>query len=569
MRKICVWNEEYTDEESLYIIKDLALQHAHLGGPEGERIAACITNSDYRSLCDWTVDYSPERSTSELVHIRQALGFFQKYEPLPLGIDREAVAFVKFQSAESQCRETNIIFRKQRLGEFYFPHDVESCIFRAQQKIAEVLGDVPKLSELRLRFGKGATTRTNKRDASPRRKLGDGISCSKELFRAAPAVLRELPHFASLHGDVDSRTVAVETGSLSFVPKNAKTFRAIVVEPVLNGLCQLGIESILTKRLAAFGVDLRDQTHNQELARVGSLTSDLATLDLSSASDTISRELVASLLPLDWYSFLSIFRTGTVSYKGKPFEMEKFSSMGNGFTFPLESLIFWALTKACCAGDETVSIYGDDIICPSHRVPLVTRVLTACGFSINTEKSYWVGYFRESCGADFFRGFDIRPAYVKTLVSPASLFVLHNFYVRHGDIEFADYVKTLLHESLKIFGPDGYGDGHLIGDWHPRPHKRNLGYSGYLFDTFSLRGRRDTRPAQPGDYVYSLYSIYMADFSDIKISERVPFGCSPLGGLRVSIRDPSGDVSIEGVPTPSLPGTKGYKRISIYTLTSR
>lgn len=574
MRKLFAWTEEYTSNESTSICKELALHHALLGGPEGTRIADSINSDNYRLLCDWVLPYSDTASPAELYHCRQALAFFGKSEYLDLGIDRNAVAFRKFLEAETLCRETNAIFSKWSRGEFYFPRDVESVFFRAQRKIATILGNVPKLSELKFRFGPGATTRTKKHNASVREKLQAGVSCSEELFPYAQAVLAELPHLSGLLdsrlgvGDPDTALVPVEVtpGLLSFVPKNAKTFRAIVTEPVLNGVVQLGINGYLTDRLLAFGVDLKDQSVNQRLAREGSLTGALATLDLSSASDTISRELVYNLLPLDWACFLNAFRTRKVVHKGKVINQEKFSSMGNGFTFPLESLIFYALTAACCESDETVSVYGDDIICPTQRVPLVTKVLVAAGFVVNTDKSYWSGSFRESCGADFFRGFDIRPYYQRKLVSPASLFVLHNYYVRSKQIEEAELVRSFLHREHLLFGPDGYGDGHLLGDWTPRPHKRELGYCGSLFDTFTLKNRRDVRPNQPGDGILPHYQIYMRS-SQTFLKH---LGVEHPAYWKFDLEEAPSPLPFDkaGIPGVTYPGSSGYKRISIYTLTT-
>ena len=576
MRKLCAWTDEYPCNESLAIIKELALHHAHQGGTEGQRIAISIAGDDYRTLCDWSICYSAAQSPIDLYHCRQALAFYSKSEFVDLGVDRERVAFAKFQEAESLCRETNIIFRSWSQGGFSFPPDVESVFYRAQRKIAKILGDVPQLSQLRLRFGPGATTRTKKRDASAREKLQAGVSCSEELFPVCESVLSELPHLASLLDSLNPESrkldsvalvpVEVTTGRLGFVPKNAKTFRSTVTEPVLNGLVQLGIGGYLTGRLLAFGVDLHDQSRNQRLAREGSLTGALATLDLSSASDTISRELVFHLLPIDWALFLNRYRTRKVSYKNTVINQEKFSSMGNGFTFPLESLIFYALTSACCESDETVSVYGDDIICPTSRVPLVSKVLHAAGFVVNTDKSYWTGPFRESCGADYFRGFDIRPFYQKKLVTPAGLFVLHNYYWRTSQFCEAKVVEELIHPSLRIFGPDGYGDGHLLGDWTPRPHKRNIGYAGFLFDTFTLKNRRDFRPGQPGDCILPHYTAYMRQQTPI------------LGPLEFSgpfrsqfnlceVPKPL-SFSKDGTPVITLTGSSGYKRISIYTLTT-
>jgi hypothetical protein len=567
MRLTSRWDEEYTDEESISIAKDLALYHARLGGTEGERIAGCITSGDYHSLCNWVFRYAPDAPVSELYECRQAVAFFSKacFVRLP-GVDQELVAWRKYQEAESLCRETNVIFRSWSRGEFSFSPRVESVLFRAQRKISRILGDVPKLSQLKLRFGPGATTRTKKRDASTREKLQAGVSCSEELFPYASRVLEEMPSWLSslddgyqgLNPDVALVPVVVETGRLSFVPKNAKTHRAIVTEPVLNGMVQLGIGSVIQKRLLAFGVDLGDQSHNQRLAREGSLTGALATLDLSSASDTISRELVYNLLPLDWAVFLNAARTRKVSYKGAVINQEKFSSMGNGFTFPLESLIFYALTASCCEANETVSVYGDDIICPTSRVDLVREVLHAVGFVINTDKSYWTGVFRESCGADYFRGFDIRPFYQKNLVSPASLFVLHNFYVRNYQSEMAENVLKLIHPSLRIYGPDLYGDGHLLGVHLLRPHKREAGYGGYLFDTFTKKSRRDVRPSQPGDCVLPFYSTYVGGYEA---------AISAKGFERFQLAPLALDHGPDGSNVVVKPGYSGYKRISVYTLT--
>jgi hypothetical protein len=230
--------------------------------------------------------------------------------------------------------------------------------------------------------------------------------------------------------------------------------------------------------------------------------------------------------------------------------------MGNGFTFPLESLLFWALTKACCSDDEVVSIYGDDIICPTHRVPLIHRVLTACGFSLNLEKSYYTGEFRESCGTDYYRGIDIRPYYQKKLVSGETLFTLHNFYKRNHRDDMASRVLNCIPEDMRIYGPDGYGDGHLIGDWTPLPHKREIGYAGFLFETYKRKSRIDRRPSVDGDAVLPAYCVYLGgNTSEEKsASDRFFRGHGP-------IVDSPEHVNV-------FPGSSGYKRVSIYTFTN-
>jgi hypothetical protein len=97
--------------------------------------------------------------------------------------------------------------------------------------------------------------------------------------------------------------------------------------------------------------------------------------------------------------------------------LEKFSSMGNGFTFELETLIFWAISSVCqnVHNEFNVHVYGDDIIIPSESYSDVEAALTFFGFSLNEEKSFKEGAFRESCGSDYFNGVAVRPYYIEEL----------------------------------------------------------------------------------------------------------------------------------------------------------
>jgi hypothetical protein len=590
MQHIACWTQESSPNDSLSIIRELALSHCREGGNQGKRIADYIISGDFLSVCDFDMDYDGI-SAYAAGNCRQALAFFSKYAGLSLGTDRRETAKSKFREAESACAVTNDIFRQRDQGSFLLEPWVESALYRASQKISRVLGDVPSPAQLKLRFGPGATTLTKKSAASSVEKLQAGFSCSEDLLPSAAMWIEELPHLLELHGGYEySRLsdrelctrvpVRLTHGIVEFVPKNAKTHRSIIKEGSLNTLVQLALGDWMVKRMARFGLDLTDQSRNQQYAREGSLSGNLATLDLSSASDTISSGIVSTLLPLDWDVLLSAARSSTVLMDGEELKLEKFSSMGNGFTFPLETLIFWALCSSICENDDVVSVYGDDIIVPVERVTQVIRLLEVCGFSINMEKSYWTGPFRESCGADYLRGIDIRPYYQKNLVSPAELFRLHNFYARHCDSERADFVKSLLNPSLCIYGPDGFGDGHLLGDWIPRRHKRwdTHGYGGVLFDTFTLIGRRDERALRPGDRVLPLYSIYLRDEGNPVLSELEPRSLDALPGFlgrnrkfqtrELGLPIPERKSPVDGalIKCPSTPGTLGYKRISIYTL---
>jgi hypothetical protein len=186
--------------------------------------------------------------------------------------------------------------------------------------------------------------------------------------------------------------------------------------------------------------------------------------------------------------------------------------MGNGFTFPLESLIFWAITCVACGtkARDSVTVFGDDIICPASYIDDVTKALELCGFSVNLKKSYWDGPFRESCGCDYFNGINIRPFYQKHLVSGQTLFVLHNYYVRWGQDDLANKVRQHIPKPLRLYGPDGYGDGHLVArQWAGKLSRKlgKAGYAGLFFETLVLNPRSMVS-IYPGDWVSPLYSVY-------------------------------------------------------------
>jgi hypothetical protein len=309
---------------------------------------------------------------------------------------------------------------------------------------------------------------------------------------------REFPHWDMLERAIPG------IGKLSFVPKNAKTDRVIVIEPVINTFLQKGVGKAIRNRLLRAGCNLNSQTTNQKLALLGSRDGSLATIDLSSASDTISTELVRELLPHDWYSLLDSLRTPVVKTPAGIINQQKFSSMGNGFTFELESLIFFALCKSICDQDDLVSVYGDDIIVPVSHFDEVSWALSEFGFTLNKSKSFSSGFFRESCGKDFFGGIDVRPVYVKERLSCKELFRLHNFFVRNHYYDLASLVLQHIPRHIRIFGPDGYGDGHLLGKWIPDFTKRERGYGGYIFRTYqtSPLHRKDS---MRGDYAAFLY----------------------------------------------------------------
>lgn len=230
---------------------------------------------------------------------------------------------------------------------------------------------------------------------------------------------------------------------LSFVPKNDKISRCICIEPILNTFFQLGFGSILEARLRErFGISLQEQPfRNRDLACLGSITDGLSTIDLESASDSISLKMLEWALPRYLYEFILKLRCPVVDIPSHGTqELFMVSTMGNGFTFPLQTMIFSCVVAACLhlrgipsdRRDSASSwgVFGDDIVCPSLITRDVIHLLHLLGFTVNSDKSFVEGPFRESCGEDYFRGQNIRGVYLKALSSPQDHFVAVNQLIR-------------------------------------------------------------------------------------------------------------------------------------------
>jgi hypothetical protein len=476
---------------------------------------------------------------NDYLYARQIKALVEKQDFLDIGYDREKEAVTKFRIAEEDCRKTNT-----RLWEERPNWDVAGVLYTAQRIIAQILGPVPEFADMTFLFGPGASTNVAGRVASFRSKLGAPMQCSESLVSMLGDFLAEFPLWcdavatehvnknknpdATLTGEQNSDgdvswvvPVEVRPARLAFVSKTSKTDRSICVEPSLNALGQKGIGSYMKKRLDLYGVDLRDQTVNQRLALAGSIFGNYATVDLSSASDTVSYALVMSLLPSEWFELLDHFRSERVEFKGEVIELEKFSSMGNAYTFELESLLFYALALAVCDSLELVgkpifdggrlqkgfpvTVFGDDIIIPVGAYTLLEQVLTWCGFTLNSDKSFCYGPFRESCGTDWFLGFDVRPWYLKDEVSERSLFIAHNFFLRKGERSLARICYLYTEREFRLWGPDGYGDGHLLGTYNLKP-PRIPGWEGGYFRSWKGVSNRNEKAYQT-DVLIPSYSV--------------------------------------------------------------
>lgn len=434
-----------------------------------------------------------------------AVCFLSKNDSLKTGIDVKERALAKFRLMEEQCRLTNHRFKSYSDLE---RSEYALLLFAMRRKIDLVLGDFD-IEEFfdKSSWGPGSTTLISGPDVSGARKYQSETGITRgayallgsSLSAAYPGWFRE-EHLG------DSSISVQEGNKIITVPKNSKTDRVIAVEPGLNLYFQKGVGKMIKSRLRRFGVDLTDQSRNQSLAMIGSLDGSLATVDFSSASDSIAWAVVHKLFPERWFTVLNGLRCQRGRLGDDDLNWEKFSSMGNGFTFELESLIFWAAAVAVCdelsIDTSQVSVFGDDVIIPSQAYSRFEEFTGFLGFTVNDQKSFSTGFFRESCGAHYFKGLDVKPIYHKKVLSDAfsvyklanSIRVLaHRRNFNSGcDIRFLGTWRRILQglpsalRSLKI--PHGYGDGGIASNFdEASPDRLSNGFEGYVALSASQR----------------------------------------------------------------------------------
>lgn len=340
----------------------------------------------------------------------QIESFFKKNEDLDCGIDKDAAATESFYKSEQQCRRTN-----RRLDWYFarFPDrlspEMARIIRRAQNYISDTLGpfedffrELPRY----VRFSGGATATTSRRWSHPSRKL---------LKRHIAVTSRAHPYCDALFSSFNTKLVShnVEYNRVSFVPKNFKTKRTIACEPEGNMPLQLSFDVYAKRQLARKRINLRCQERNQRDAHEGSKTGRIATVDFERASDTTALNAVWLLFPPKWARFLVDLRSPVgMLPDGSVVRYQKFSSMGNGTTFCVETLIFCSLCHA--VGAKYFGCYGDDVTISSESANAFIAAAKFVGYSINTEKTYITGPYRESCGEHYFGGVRITPFFCRT-----------------------------------------------------------------------------------------------------------------------------------------------------------
>jgi hypothetical protein len=376
-------------------------------------------------------------------------------------------------------------------------------------------------------------------------------STSRGIYRAYRCYIRDFPEWSIaelIRLDQYGEPGIVEGNRLQFVPKTRSIARTICIEPVMNMFLQLGVGSYLEERLERFfGISLATQPDiNRSLVKIGSARGNYCSIDLESASDSIALGMLKDILPGDFLSWLDVLRSPYCELPdGSRVKLNMVSTMGNGFTFPLQTMLFaCAVTAAArargfhlgrprAASEGSWGVFGDDIIVPmhAHYYPIkgipsfedfsdvlsrdVLRLLRLMGFTVNSSKSFFEGPFRESCGADYFSGQPVRGVYIKTLLTSQSRFVAINLLNRWSSVTGIPLTRTV--KALRRSVPD-----YLVPIWESDDAGIKVPFS-------LVKKRKLDRNVQS-----ILYRKFVVKGQSFKIGENMVLG------KRVPIYNPSG-----------------------------
>lgn len=429
---------KYREEEHQLIVDVVQSLSENLPCEEGKFLLEALRARDFAGIVNRDyMDLNTDPNSFRDNYLFASL--LRKYPHFPVSIDRKAVALKSFEEGETQCDETNYKFFSAGIDPAF-----SKVIAIHQNYMRDILGHLTrdKVAAIMAKayWGPGANIGTKGNRTTLSDKIGSRLTCTKELAPFALSILNENPYISSailqsegLASLLDCSFEVVDGARLSFVPKSAKTDRSITVEPTLNSFVQNGIGEYLRQLLKRkAGIDLTCQERSIALAGKA-LKYRMDTIDLKNASNTLSIGLVKLSLQKckDWFALLNLVRSQRYTLNGETRGFKLFAGMGNGFTFPLESLIFFSLARAACLASQVepvVTVYGDDIILPSAGTEALRSLFTYVGLTVNVEKSFTGdSRFREACGGYFYDGHSVKPVFItKSLRYDTTLVSLHN-----------------------------------------------------------------------------------------------------------------------------------------------
>lgn len=436
-----------------------------------------------------TATVRPEHFTDPYAYARAnaAVSFLKKNPSIPGSdsVSRRKACDESWFRGEASCYLTN-----QRLAEAVvspLSGDAPAQFLRrVRRQLIDWLGYGPSDEDLKSksRHGPGTTFSSTAVSPTAADKFDEPLTLTSGCVWHLPNIagtlwLRKQSEDYPARG----RPQVIRGNRFTSVPKTALTDRGISIEGSLNIYFQLAVGRHMRdmlKRRTGWSLDHASDIH-REMARRGSVDGSFATLDLTNASDTLSKDLVRVLFrQTRWLEVMEDLRS-THTFRDKAWHLlEKFSSMGNGYTFELETCVFAAIASVCLQlkGQPGVLgydlfVFGDDIIIPGDCNELVVRTLRYLGFEANPSKSFAVGSFRESCGGDYFLGIPVRGYYLKDDVAwgTPTIYAIHNgvkaCMERCGldPTSFCAWLRNaFLPEGLRhLGGPERLGDSVLHG----------------------------------------------------------------------------------------------------------
>lgn len=320
------------------------------------------------------------------------------------------------------------------------------------QDLAEIMGWIMQDFDDTLFLPKhgGGSVAEKARNITDKNKLLYNDEELTSLF-ARPFTIGPTIPYTSCESSTPSVQGLHKISRLTFVPKDIGKARSICMEPAILQFTQQAVRLWVEEAMAAKvgrHVPLHDQTKNQDLARYGSATGWVDTIDLSQASDSVHIDLVRRIFPPAMLPYLLGTRSTAVEMSdGRTQEIHKYAPMGSALCFPVQSAIYTAVVLYSSlvwrfgetAGSnlkidrrvmyhyyeevyadrgkyrlQPFSIYGDDIICDKRITHIVIETLQKLGFVVNGAKSFTgMSAFRESCGGYYLLGEDVTPLRAK------------------------------------------------------------------------------------------------------------------------------------------------------------
>lgn len=368
-----------------------------------------------------------------------------------------------------------------------------------------------------------------------------------ELFKKQPSAEiglcdRGYKDYSGLFRAISKREVIKlvdprRTAEVRFVPKDSRGPRVISKEPYFSQKAQMAMGKYMVSHLEKKGnILFADQARHRDLARLSSIDRKHCTIDLKDASDRVRFDVVMRIFrnsPGLKGIALRSRSTHCTLPSGRFLKLKKFANMGSGMCFPTLALVVYLAAVIGCRRSgyhKTVAyrlpyVYGDDLIVPTSCFSNVKLALEQVGLIVNGDKSFSSGFFRESCGGDYYHGVDVAPVRLRlssgglpeTSVSRNGTLPLSS---DSGILQLERHCRELVKKGLNNLSEYYYSKLECV-----------LGSLEIVSEACAALGRVDLRKIVPSAPVEAFVPVSSRDFSDT---------VCPYKGIAASLRSSNG-----------------------------